>query len=246
MNIGRQGVLLLAAAVTLTACGVEQYNSNTVVLRASGRIVTDELALTGFDRVRVSQSFDVTITQDDAFAVVVRVDENVQEHLEIKLDGSTLVIGLKGTSYSVRDEVTMDVDVTLPALVAVDLSGASSAKLAGFESDRAFSSNVSGASSLSGEIVAGDIRLVVSGSSRAVLTGQAGDVDARVSGASIVDLTALPASNGAVEISGSSQVDVALSGTLDVSASGASRVTYGDGTTLGQVTTSGSANVSPR
>lgn len=246
MRIGRLGLILLAGAVALTACGVEQYNSNTVVLKSSGRIVTEELALTGFDRVRVSQSFDVTITQDDAFAVTVRVDENVREHLDVRLDGKTLVVGLKGTSYSVSGNVTMGVDVTLPSLVAVDLSGASSARLIDVESDGAFSSSVSGASTLSGAIIAGDIRLDLSGSSRAVLVGQAGDVDARVSGSSVADLTALPASNGTVEASGSSQVDVALSGTLDVSASGASRVTYGDGTILGQVTTSGGADVSRR
>ena len=57
--------------------------------------------------------------------MVIRVDDNLVEHLQVTKEGSTLVIGLKpGHSYSLRN-VTLEADVTMPELTGADLSSGS-------------------------------------------------------------------------------------------------------------------------
>jgi hypothetical protein len=92
--------LLLVAAALMAGCGV-------VSLTGSGNVVTQEETITGFDRLDVSQGFQVDVRQGDTFSVVIRVDDNLVEHLDVVKEGSTLKIGLEQIrSYS---------DVTLQA-----------------------------------------------------------------------------------------------------------------------------------
>jgi DUF4097 and DUF4098 domain-containing protein YvlB len=85
---------------------------------------------------------------------------------------------------------------------------------------------ISGASRVSGSIEIADGRFNISGASSIDLEGYAGDISIETSGASHANLTNLPVSNAAVNISGASVVTVNASGTIDGNVSGASRLTY--------------------
>ena len=68
----RMLVLFLAVAL-LAACAPF----------GTGRVVTREEDLTGFDRVEVGNAFKVDITQSGTFRVVVRVDSSFEQRLEV-------------------------------------------------------------------------------------------------------------------------------------------------------------------
>ena len=72
------------------------------------------------------------------------VDDNIPENLDVRLDGDTLHIGMKGTD-SYRN-VTMEAAIAMPALSHLKLSGASSAKLESFESSEPLRIELEGAS----------------------------------------------------------------------------------------------------
>jgi len=214
-----------------------------VAITGSGNIVTQDESITGFDRVSVEQSFDVTISQGEEYKVVVSVDDNVVQYLDIDKVGDTLNIRLESNrSYSIIN-ATLSAEVTMPELAGVDLSGSSSASVTGFASSNDFEADLSGSTALRGDIEAGDTSFDLSGSSSVSLSGSGGDLKVDSSGSSDVDLSDYPVDNADLNLSGSSTVTVNASGTLEVSSSGASDVFYLGNPTLGDISVSGSSSI---
>jgi hypothetical protein len=231
--------IIILATILLIGCA-------QVTITGSGNVVTQEEAITGFDKVDISQSFNVDITQGENFRVVVRVDDNLVEYLNVVKQGSTLKIGLDpNRSYTIID-ATMEAEVTMPEVVELDLSGSSVANISGFGSSKSLVVDLSGNSVLLGDIQAGDSRFDVSGNSSVTISGSGGDLTVDASGSSDVDLANFPGSNGTVDASGSSTVTVNLSGRLDADASGSSDIYYLGSPELGSIETSGSSNIQPK
>jgi hypothetical protein len=200
--------------------------ASEISITGSGNVVTEEFDLSGFDKVDVGSAFDVEIRQGDAFRVVVRVDDNVEQYLDVVKQGSTLRIDLKPHSLATLTAVTLEAEVTMSQLTGLALSGATNASVTGFESTEA-------------------LRLDVSGASHATLSGSGGDLILEVSGASSANLRDFPVGSANVEASGASSATVNVSGELNVEASGASNVRYLGSPTLGTIDSSGGSSVTP-
>lgn len=214
-----------------------------VTITGSGNVVTQEELLTGFNRVDISHSFKVDISQGESFSVVIRIDDNLVEHLNVIKQGDTLKIGLDPTrDFNIRN-ATMQAKITMPELTGLDLSGSSDANITGFNATENLTVDLSGSSSLVGDIEAGDIRIDLSGSSDMKLAGSGADLTIDISGSSDLDLAELPAVNARVSASGSSSAVVNASVRLDVEATGASDIYYLGDPTLGTISTSGSSTI---
>jgi hypothetical protein len=190
-------------------------------------VITQEEAIADFEKLDVSNGFRVEVSQGDSFSVVIRIDDNLVEHLQVAKEGNTLKIGLKpGRLYNILG-ATLEADVTMPELTGLDLSGGSHGTATGFESTR-------------------DLVLDLSGGSHATLAGTAGDVTIDASGGSEADLSGFSVADVSIEASGGSEVTVNASGRLDADASGGSRVYYLGSPTLGKIDESGGSTVAPR
>ncbi len=231
-------LMLFVFLMTIVSTGCSQ-----VTLTGSGNIVTQEEAISDFDKVDISHSFDVDIRQGDSFSVVIRVDDNLLEHLQVEKQGNTLKIGLKDNRNYTIQNATMQAEVSMPGLTGVELSGASHGNIAGFRSSEDLSVDISGSSSLMGDIEAGDVRADLSGSSEATLSGAGENLTIDASGSSELNLSDFPVADTKIDASGASSVSVNVSGRLDVSASGSSNVYYLGNPNLGTIDTSGSSSV---
>lgn len=208
-------LVLFVAVALLAGCGLSS-------LTGSGNVVTQQEAITGFDRLDVSHGFQVDISQGETFRVVIRADDNLVEHVQVVKEGNTLRIGLKpGRSYTLIDS-TLEAEVTMPEFARADLSGGSH---------------------LRGEIDAGDVTFDLSGGSHVTLGGSAGDLTVDAGGGSHAKLADLEVVNANVNASGGSHVTVNPSGTLDARASGGSQVRYVGSPTLGTMDSSGGASI---
>ena len=209
-----------------------------------GKVVTREKAFTGFDRVEVGNAFKVDITQSGTYSVVVRIDSSLEQRLEVVKEGSTLKIGLKDEGGGVSIQAgTMEVEITMPELTGLNLSGASQGTITGFKSTKALDVGLYSASSLQGDVEAGDARFDAQGASEATLSGSGQNVTVVAEGASTVDLTKFSVVDANVEARGNSQVTVNASGTLNLDASGGSKVYYLGDPKLGTIAESGNAEV---
>jgi hypothetical protein len=242
-----QIVLMLGSLVVAAlACDLPEIPTlSEITITGSGNIVTREEAFSDFDKVDIRSAFNATINQGDEYKVVINIDDNVLENLRVEKSGSTLKIGLK-PGISMVTNATMEAEISMPVLKGIDLSGSSDAEITGFDSSENLTVDLSGSSSLNGDIQAGDTTFDVSGSSDARLTGSGGNLKLEASGSSDVDLSGFPVVNADLDVSGASTVTVNPSGTLDVEASGASNVTYLGIPTSINSKTSGSSSVEPR
>jgi hypothetical protein len=228
----------LAALLLASLACTFPFTSST---SGSGDIVTVEESVSGFDRLEIHHSFEVDIIQSQTYNLIVRIDENIEQYLIIDRRGDTLALDLEdGRSYT---NVTLEAQISMPTLRALEVSGASDARFTQFASSEPFDLLASGASSAQGDIETGDIRANVSGASDIQLAGSGRDLRLEASGASRVDMEEFSVDDASLDLSGSSEVTVNVSGILDVSASGASDVIYVGNPTLGSIETSGSSSI---
>ncbi len=228
------GGILVAGCVAVPAL---------TTLRGSGNTVTNEYDYDGFTRIEVGSAFQVEVVQAESYSVSVTVDDNIVEHLEVSKSGNTLRIGLKPLVRLGFGNVTLKARIALPTLEGLNLSGATTGNVSGFNSDAALNIDVSGASTLRGDIRAGNTRVDASGASTVRLAGQAGTLDVVASGASTADLEDFAAADVRVEASGASRAVVNVNGRLDAEASGASSVRYVGEPTSVNSDTSGASSI---
>ena len=212
-------------------------------LIGSGNPVTRDMDITGFDAVDASSAFQLEITQSDSYNVSVTADDNVWSRVQVNKEGGTLRLGLQPGSFT---NATLRAEISMPVLSRLSLSGASTATITRFTDQPRFDAELSGASSLSGDIQAGSAGIDLSGSSKASLTGSAGSLTLEASGASNANLADFTVNTGTVSLSGASKADVDVKSTLDYDLSGASDLTYAGGPQIGNDRTSGASHAQPR
>jgi len=234
-------VLATAGLIALFAgCGDDEGDAEAI--RASGNIVTQNMALADFTAVEAANAFDVDITQSDTFAVTIRVDDNILDLVEVYALGATLRLRLE-RGVSLRN-ATLEADITMPELEGLELSGASRASVSGFRSSGQLDIDLSGASSLDGDLEAGDVDINASGASRVVLEGSATEATIEGSGASSLDLADFTVNTAEVTLSGVSDATVRAQERIDpVDVSGVSTLRYLGDPSLGDVSTSGVSTV---
>jgi hypothetical protein len=229
--------LLTLSFLTAAACDP--------ILIGSHELTTVTPAADGFERLDLANEVDATVTQGSPRRLEITVNENLQDHLRVRTAGDRLEVGLDdGFDYH---GVVLQVRVTMPSLTAIDLSGASRAQLIGFErfpTDR-LTATASGASQLSGTIIADTLALELSGASRADLTGSARALTLEASGASHATLDGLTATVASVDLSGASSAIVRVDSEVHGEASGASDLVVRGAASM-SVATSGASTVSRR
>lgn len=233
-------------------------------IAGSSTLETREMDFTDFTKIQAGYACQIDITRAASFFVSITLDDNLFEYLDARIVGDTLYIGLEpNRSYRT---FTHRATITMPELLALELSGASRGDVSGFSSTDSLRLEASGASTLSiDELEAGDTRLVLSGASRATgsiemaegdfevsgassvdLEGNADDISLEVSGASTARLADFPVDNADVEVSGASNATVNVSGILDINVSGVSTLYYVGSPTLGRLSVSGGSRISQR
>jgi hypothetical protein len=237
-------ILMLSLSIACSVAGLDFIDSERI--SGSGDLVELHQDFTDFDSLDIGSAFDVEVNQGSSYSVVIRIDDNLEDYLDVEQRGGEVRIGLDPNNNYAYDTITIEVEITMPELMAIDISGASRAVLSGFSSNSDVQVDVSGASRLRGDIAAGSVRMDVSGAGNVELSGSGSDLDIEASGGSSIDLTDFPVGDTSVNASGASLVAVNTNGTLNVDASGASRVEYLGDPTLGSIELSGASTIDER
>ena len=178
-------LILIVLATVLAGCGTSQTGQN--------------VPLTDFDKVEISNGFHVDISVGEEYSVVLKVAEDVLDDVEAVKEGDTLKIRTKPFHDTKR--VTLAAEVTLPTLTELTLQNGSHVTVSGPGSDVTF--NISGGSHANmGDFNVENADLTVSGGSH-VTVNVGGRLDVEVSGGSHVRYRGDP-QIGDVDISGGS------------------------------------------
>ncbi len=183
----------------------------------------EQLSLSGFKRVRLAGAIEFKVTRSAGYGV--NVHRNWSGYPRVHLNGETLVVD--DPWYDIGHWFTPwlkhRVDVEMPELCELSVSGASVGTAAGFDSPE-FKLTVRGASRVSGEIRAGKFDLDAAGASRLDMNMTADELRAKLAGASRLD-GSLTARAGDIQVVGASRLHLKGSvGKAKIDAAGASHL----------------------
>jgi len=194
-----------------------------------------------FSKVEAGNGMLVNISQSSSYSIEINAEQEDFEFLKVEKRGNTLEIYIDKNNY--RRHGDIKVKIQMPSLTGIDLSGGAQAKLS-MDIKDSFSGDFSGGSGLSGNLSCSDINLEISGGSEIKLTGKASDFTADASGGSIFHLKEFVVKDVNADLSGGARLEIKMNGTLNVDASGGSRVVYYGNARIGQTDFSGGSGIS--
>jgi Putative auto-transporter adhesin, head GIN domain len=209
-------ILIAVFAVAMTGC-IKDH------LIGSGSIVTENRTINGtFKEIRIEGSMDVLVKQGDSIRVSVKDYSNIMPYIETKIVGNALVISHKDNAWITNS--AGEVTVTLPTLTNVELSG-------------------SGDVGTIGTFNFTDLSLFISGSGNFSFAGTCKKMNAKVSGSGDIRAFDLPTEVVTARISGSGNMQLNVSQTLDATISGSGDIIYKGSPTTVTKSISGSGSV---
>lgn len=207
--------LPLSACVGLPGIGVV----------GNGRVLESERRVGAFSRIDSGGSAEVRVRKGPTTRVVVTTDENVQEHFRAEVSGGVLLLGYKPGTMITR-VTKLVVDVYLPSLEGVTVSGSGDLSLVDPFKGDSFSATISGSGSVTGSIRYGSATVRISGSGKVKLDGSCDELALAVSGSGRFDCASLTTQAATVTLSGSGDAELSVSGRLDARISGSGSVRY--------------------
>jgi hypothetical protein len=203
-----------------------------------GAVIKQEISLSPIDGLDLGFGGDVILTPGQTQKIVIEGQKNIIDN--IKRDVSN---GIWRISYikNVDDAKPVTVYITIPTIKHVGLSGSGSIKSTSkFSGLKDVDIAVSGSGDIMMDIEARETGIRISGSGEIQLAGSTEALEVAISGSGDVMTKELMASRCKVQISGSGDAAVYVSGDLETSISGSGDVMYrGDASVTARISGNG-------
>jgi putative autotransporter adhesin-like protein len=175
-------------------------SSSSSSANGSGIAAAQTREVAAFNRVELAGGNNVVIRVGEKQSVVVKADDNLLDRVTTRVESGALVIG--NTSGSLTSDTPMSVEVNVPSLNAVALTGAGNVLVTGIETN-SLTVSLSGSGNLLGSGTATSLEITVSGYGNARFTNVAADnVHAVMSGSGAIFVTATKSLDASVPGSG--------------------------------------------
>ena len=219
-------VLLVLAGIAIALVGARVTDNTssgpTASARGSGAVVTEPRAVPAFAAVELAGANNVTIRVGGAQSVAVHAQRNLLQHVVTEVHDGTLVVGSRGTYTATAP---LSVDVTVPALSAVALTGTGSVHADGIQ--------------------AGTLVIRVPGSGTVTASGSVDRLDAGVDGAAEVELGNLVARDVTAALGGTGHLHVHATRSLEATVSGTGTISYGGNPATVSQSVTGTGSIAP-
>jgi len=197
-------------------------SSSPSTLRGSGKQAVQGRTVAPFHAVDLAGSDNVIVYVGGPRSVTVRADDNLIKYVTTRVQHGTLAIG---QSRSFSTSGPLGVEISVPTLDAVTLSGSGALEVTGVKAAR--------------------FVVRVPGSGTLTVTGGAKTLDAALAGAGDVRLQGLVAGEVTATVSGAGRLLVNATHSLDATVSGAGAIVYrGNPARVGEQVT-GTGSVAP-
>ena len=192
----RVALTLFAVVLLLAACSVT---------RGSGQLATESRAVSGFTKVELSGSGELTIQKTGTESLSISAEDNLLPLLTSEVSNDRLVLGTKpNTEILPRQPITYS--VTVKDLTGVAASGSGNIRVP--------------------DLTTTALSISISGSGTTTVNGMVNAQDLEISGSGRYEAAQLTSKTVKAEISGSGTASVLATDVLDVEISGSGTVTY--------------------
>lgn len=226
------GAILLFT--TVTGC------MDDLFIRGNGILDSETRFVTPFSEVNHSGNFIVHITSGTKHEVVVSAESNLLPYIETDVRNGNLNLSVAGI-HSLKNTRPIEIYITTPILEAVRLSGSGEITTGMFNVDK-FKTVISGSGTIATAINARSADIVISGSGNVEIFGNVNEARMTISGSGKIYAYDLQLRECIANISGSGDMFVKISRSLQAAISGSGYVYY-IGTPSVQTQISGSGKV---
>jgi len=220
-------IVAVIAVLVLGAIGVAlalrgDHSSSGSVIQGSGVEATQTRALPGFTSVNLAGDNEVNVVVGAPQSVVVNADTNLISHVTTRVAAGTLIIGETGSFTS---HAPMNVDVSVPSLTVLNLSGDGQISITG--------------------ISAPQLTVTVPGSGLLSVSGTVTRLDVTLAGAGMAELSQLSARDVHAVLTGSGLIKVAATSSLNASVPGSGLIMYTGNPAQVVTSVTGTGSVTP-
>ena len=198
------GGLAVALLYQFDVFGGSSNPTTTSTTEGSGVAATQARDVAAFNSVELAGSNNVLIRVGEKQSIVVRADDNLLHRVTTEVQSGRLVIA--NTPGSLTTNSPMSVEINVPTLNALTLSGSGNIVVNGIETE--------------------SLKLTLPGSGTLTGSGTATRLDVTVSGSGTVQFTQLVANDVRAVVSGSGSIFITATKSLDASVSGSGAILY--------------------
>jgi phage shock protein PspC (stress-responsive transcriptional regulator) len=190
----------------------------------------DQFGLKDFNSVEMRGLFNVRIQKGDQYAVEVTGPESERKRYQVYVTGETLVVEYEEKKKlfwkrNLIDDDMIRINITLPQLRELDVTGAGKINFGGFDEDE-MDIKLMGAVMADGELNANSLNIKLTGASFLDLKGNGRFMEADILGASGLRAYGYEVKHCIVEAHGASMAKVNVTETLEYSKGMASSVSH--------------------
>jgi len=188
---------------------------------------TKSFKVQNFDRIEVNNAFFVTVIKSSEFKVDVKGAGEDIDDLDIEVSNGKLEL-----RYDQRIRIKkprrykMEVVISTSDLKEIEVKSASDTEIRGFDEIDNLQASISSASKLRINSSINRLFAEITGASTLVLAKKTKEIDVEIKSSSSLEAFEAFAEKAFLELKEASKAEVSVSDLLEVSASGASRVTY--------------------
>lgn len=204
-------------------------------------VIEKTIPVTGFSKIYAGEQFHLVVQKGDSFLVKVKGPSDTVN--DIDWDVNNQILDIRYQQHWKQHPV-VEVFITLPDLVQLNLSGAATGTVAGFQGTaHVLRTVLSGSSNCTITGTGASSQVDLSGSSQITISGTTGLLYGNLSGGSRLNAYGLAAESVDIAASGGSLGRVSVSNRLDADASGGSRIFYRGDPSVKNITISGGGRV---
>ena len=215
-------ILVALATLFLSSCN---HSVNWNLQEGSGNITTEKRKVEGdFTNVEVNNGIDLTIEQSETFEIIVKADDNFQEHITTSIENGTLTISCD--KNSLIDWTAKKVTVKMPIIEALEATSSSTIASANIVMDENIRLHSSSGAVIEIDLEAETITCDSSSGSDITVKGKALNLTSTASSGSNINATNLLANTVTADVSSGATTSVHAILSLNAQASSGGNITY--------------------
>ncbi len=234
--------VLFALLITTAQLSAQKWGSKKI--KGNGNVTTETTQTGDYSRIAAVGPMDVFLEKGSEGSITVEADSNFHEYIEIKTEGSKLVLKVK-KGYNLSSRNPIKVTVPFTDIEKLDLTGSGDVETRDAIEASNFEGNLTGSGDIKMEVNSNQAIFRITGSGDMMLKGSSDSAEIKISGSGDFDGRQFKTKDAETYISGSGDVKVYATNTLKARVNGSGDITYGGNPTVDKKV-SGSGSVESR
>jgi hypothetical protein len=220
-------LLLVVLLIAGSSCHLRRIKGN-------GHLATEDRQVAQAEKIKLSGSYDVSITQGTTTSVKVEADDNLLKYIQTYSSDGYLVIKTRD-GLNLSSDNPIKVMITTPRLSALTLAGSGNIIGNGkFSGSDQLSLKIAGSGDIKMEVNTPSVIGEIAGSGSITLKGETRTQEIKIAGAGDYYAEELKSEDTKVKIAGSGDVKVFADVNLDINIAGVGSVYYKGAATVKQ------------